>query len=89
MKKTFCDRCGDEVTGKVVLVRIEVVYLTNKNEPVGEDSYEPAELCGTCGDLHLRNLPNAKFQSHKLDSGEDAMMMHAEIRPALPPLEFG
>lgn len=46
---TECDKCGAACVNGCVRIRMTTEHWTNQRIEVGEDYYEPLELCLTCG----------------------------------------
>jgi hypothetical protein len=56
MRKTFCDKCGDECVNGVDRIYFTREHTTNQGEVVGQDSTDGSELCLTCGDAARKVL---------------------------------
>jgi hypothetical protein len=61
-----------------VRVFISVSHTTNRHEPLGDDEFEPLELCAVCGKLYLDLIPL------RLIRKSDEPMMERDIEA--PPL---
>jgi hypothetical protein len=97
-QRTFCDRCGKQCLGHLR----SVIHLTelhfadaNPREPVGEDSYRPADLCDVCTVIikealgkalvpgeHYDRLEMAQ-DSARMGVPEDTRLVH--FPPPFPP----
>ena len=85
MRKTFCDRCGEECVNSVVHVHISETHTTNRAEVVGDDEYAPAELCHSCGDALKEFLPSlGRLLYRKEPIGEDEPQMARAIEAPYP-----
>lgn len=59
LKKTFCDACGKQCINSTTIIRIEVLHFTRDNKIVGDDDYNPIEICRRCTDKVREVLPKA------------------------------
>jgi hypothetical protein len=48
MRKTFCDRCGEQCVNTIVHLYGTVEHQTNQGEQVGGDDIKQVELCNRC-----------------------------------------
>lgn len=81
---TNCDRCGAECTHGMTRVSASTTHWTKQREEVGEDYYQPAELCLTCGAVAAEVLGMTIRNSEKYDRGE-----MVRVAPAGSPIALG
>jgi|SRR5215472_6185332 len=73
MKKTFCDVCDKQCVNTTFVLRVARLQHTKKGEYVGDDEYQPIELCSECINVIKEFMPDAFTLQHHSDvPGETA-----------------
>lgn len=88
MRRTYCDRCGNECEARVGHLHLAVMHQTNKGEAVSHDEFKPVELCGHCTDALTGFIgPELALFQPQEPLGPDSMMARAVPipQPFLPP----
>jgi hypothetical protein len=70
---TTCDKCGHPCPYGCVRIDARTEHWTGQREMVGEDFYQPRELCLTCGKIAVEML------GMTIQSSEE----HGQERPAI------
>lgn len=80
MRKTYCDRCGEECHYRNGHLHLSEQHRTASGQEVGMDEYGPADLCGACIDLLREWVGEALAVTHY--GGPPDEMMNARPVPA-------
>lgn len=84
---TKCDRCGQKCVNGCVRIRVSTEHWTNQRIEVGEDHYEPQELCLTCGGVAVELL-KLRLQNHYDAPGRDEVMVQPRSPGMDQPIEL-
>jgi hypothetical protein len=74
MRRTYCDRCGNECEARVGHLHFAVIHQTNKGETVSHTEYKPVELCGHCTDA-VQDFVGEVLSMYEPGPGPDSAMM--------------
>lgn len=72
---TNCDKCGGECVNGMVRISAVTSHWTKRRDELGEDYYQPLELCITCGQIA------AEVLGMKIRDNQQPSVMQCE-RPA-------
>jgi hypothetical protein len=76
MKKTFCDRNGEECVNTTVIISVRTVHHTKDGQYVGDDEHKPVEICLNCASEVEAVIP----QAFALAPKDEMMMMESPVR---------
>lgn len=79
MKKTFCDVCDKQCINTTFVLRVARLQYTKNGEYVGDDEFQPIELCSECIDAVKEFMPNAFILQHHSDHPVEEMAVELPL----------